>query len=150
MTDITRFNGKYHFLSNFYPSPVTYMGVVWQTAEHAFQAAKLTGEAFEKMQRIPSPGAAKKYARSQPKPLDWDDRKVQVMREVLAAKFRGSNQLWVWLCETGDARLIEGNTWGDTFWGQVLSRGGWIGQNMLGLLLMELRAELRLEGLGNA
>ena len=146
---ITRFQGKWHFLSNFYLTPVKYLGVEWRSAEHAFQAAKLTGDAFEKIIRIPSPGSAKKFARSQPKPLDWDDRKVQVMREVLSAKFRGSHQMWQWLLETGEAQLMEGNTWGDTFWGCVLSRGGWVGQNMLGLLLQELRAELRLESLAN-
>lgn len=147
---ITRFNGRWHFLSNFYLTPVVIFGHTWRTAEHAFQSAKLTNpEDVAKILRIPSPGSAKKFARSCQKFDDWDDRKVEIMRQVLSAKFRGSNQLWQWLLETGDAHLIEGNTWGDTFWGQVFSRGGWIGQNMLGQLLMELREELQAERIGD-
>lgn len=40
---------------------------------------------------------------------------------------------------TGDAELIEGNNWGDTFWGVCNGRG----ENMLGKLLMEIRDYLR-------
>jgi predicted NAD-dependent protein-ADP-ribosyltransferase YbiA (DUF1768 family) len=43
------------------------------------------------------------------------------------------------LLETGDAELIEGNDWGDTFWGVC----GGKGNNFLGKLLMEVRKELR-------
>lgn len=147
LKEITRFNGRWHFLSNFYATPVPYMGVTWKTSEHAFQAAKLTGGDFERIQKIPSAGHAKIFARSCPKPLDWDDRKVQVMREVLLSKFTASQQLRTWLMETGEARLIEGNTWGDKYWGAVLFRGGWLGENMLGKLLMELRVDLRIAAL---
>ena len=41
---------------------------------------------------------------------------------------------------TGNSTLIEGNWWNDRFWG-VDSKTG-IGENHLGKLLMELRAEL--------
>jgi len=43
------------------------------------------------------------------------------------------------LLATGNATLIEGNTWGDTYWGVCKGKG----QNKLGKLLMELRSELR-------
>jgi len=43
------------------------------------------------------------------------------------------------LLATGDQELIEGNTWGDRFWGVCDGEG----QNQLGRLLMELRNELR-------
>lgn len=41
---------------------------------------------------------------------------------------------------TGDAELIEGNHWGDTFWG--VCNG--VGQNNLGKLLMAIRSENRM------
>jgi hypothetical protein len=44
------------------------------------------------------------------------------------------------LLATGDKELIEGNTWGDTFWG--VCNG--IGQNHLGKILMAKRTELKL------
>lgn len=40
---------------------------------------------------------------------------------------------------TDDAELVEGNTWGDRYWGVVDG----VGENRLGKLLMERRAELR-------
>lgn len=44
------------------------------------------------------------------------------------------------LLNTGEAELIEGNTWGDKFWGAVWDKElGWVGQNWLGKLLMEER-----------
>lgn len=45
------------------------------------------------------------------------------------------------LAETGDVDLVEGNTWGDTFWGVYNGRG----ENWLGVLLMLTREELRAE-----
>lgn len=35
---ITSFLGEYRFLSNFYPAPVSYLGLRYPTVEHAFQA----------------------------------------------------------------------------------------------------------------
>lgn len=38
---INSFTGKYAFLSNFYPSPITIDNIQYPTVEHAFQAQKL-------------------------------------------------------------------------------------------------------------
>ena len=45
------------------------------------------------------------------------------------------------LLATGDKRLVEGNTWGDTFWGVDLRSGR--GENQLGRILMRVREELK-------
>jgi len=37
----------------------------------------------------------------------------------------------------GNRDLVEGNDWGDTYWGQCKGRG----QNHLGKLIMRIRAE---------
>lgn len=42
------------------------------------------------------------------------------------------------LINTGDAELIEGNSWGDTFWGECNG----IGENNLGKILMKIRKEI--------
>jgi hypothetical protein len=58
---------------------------------------------------------------------------------LLMQKFTRHPQLARELVGTGDAELVEGNTWGDEFWGVCNGRGS----NQLGRLLMEVRALLR-------
>ena len=43
------------------------------------------------------------------------------------------------LLETGNQELVEGNTWGDIFWGVCNGKG----QNWLGKILMMVRDEIR-------
>jgi predicted NAD-dependent protein-ADP-ribosyltransferase YbiA (DUF1768 family) len=70
---------------------------------------------------------------------DWAEIRDDIMRSLLAQKFRLGEPLGQRLMATGDAELIDGNTWGDRYWGVVDG----VGQNRLGQLLMERRAELR-------
>ena len=42
------------------------------------------------------------------------------------------------LLATGKATLVEGNSWGDTFWGVCRGKG----KNMLGKILMRVRKRL--------
>jgi len=47
------------------------------------------------------------------------------------------------LLATGRRRLIEGNIWGDRYWGACQDEDGqWVGENRLGELLMEVRRDL--------
>lgn len=43
------------------------------------------------------------------------------------------------LLSTGDLEIIEGNHWGDTFWGVCNGTG----ENHLGRILMQVREDLR-------
>ena len=61
------------------------------------------------------------------------------MRDLLAQKFAVHTQLAQMLLLTGDALLVEGNTWNDTFWGVCAG----VGHNNLGLLLMQQRLYLK-------
>ncbi len=70
---------------------------------------------------------------------DWDDVKVGVMREILREKADQHEYVRHKLLATGDRELVE-NSWRDDFWGWGPNRDG---QNMLGRLWMEVRAELR-------
>ena len=60
---------------------------------------------------------------------------------VVRAKFEQHAEIREVLLGTGDAEIIE-NAPGDYYWG-IGSRG--TGKNMLGIILMEVRAELRAE-----
>lgn len=138
---ITRFVGPYRFLSNFYPSPVVWGPRRFPTVEHAYQAAKCASwQDAETILGLLTPGTAKRYGRQVKLRGDWEGVKLDVMRMLIARKFE-SIDLAKQLLDTGDALLVEGNEWGDEYWGvdTKLSRG----QNHLGLLLMCTRAALR-------
>ena len=79
------------------------------------------------MQRIlecPTPGEAKKRGRSVKIRPDWELIKRRMMLEVVLAKFAPGSQLAGLLVSTGDRVLVEGNTWGDAYWGAVPAEQG--------------------------
>ena len=141
---VSEFRGAYRFLSNFWPSPidVPIAGRVCRaaTVEHAFQALKTSDpEQAEWVLAAASPGEAKRRGRLLSLRADWDRVRGDVMYALLELKFAADSELAEMLLDTGDAELIEGNTWGDQFWG--VCNG--VGQNWLGRLLMARRTALR-------
>ena len=142
---IESFSGAFRFLSNFYPSPIRVWlddGTVAQaaTVEHTFQAYKTLDAAQQRrVLDALTPGQAKRAGRNVSLRQGWNAMRLDVMAELLAAKFEIGSDLAVRLIATGDAPLVEGNVWGDRFWG----RCGGIGHNHLGRLLMARRAELQ-------
>lgn len=136
---VGEFRGKYFFLSNFAPYPASYEGRVYPTAEHAFAAAKTLDEQQRaSIAQAATPGQAKAMGRKVALRAGWDDMRLEVARQILESKF-SDPKLAVMLESTGQAQLVEGNTWNDTFWGVCLGKG----QNHLGRLLMELRTRSR-------
>ena len=139
---IREFQGKYRFLSNFFPSPVAMDGKEYPSVEHAYQAAKtLDKDRREVIRQQETPGRAKRAGQRAPLRKDWDEVKLRVMEILVRRKFKSHDNLKKRLLATGDEELIEGNTWRDYFWGVCNGRG----ENMLGKLLMELRAALQKE-----
>ena len=134
---IKHFNRKYFFLSNFYECPVFYEGLVYNSSEAAFQAAKILygREYFTKM----NPPAAKKEGRRVNLREDWEEIKMGVMYDVCYAKFAYNPELKKKLLKTGDKHLEEANHHGDMIWGTVDGEG----ENNLGKILMQLRQDLR-------
>lgn len=139
MEAITRFRGKYYFLSNFYPVMIEMDGELYPSTEAAFQAAK-TLDPHERLciACAQNTAHAKKLGRLVKLRPDWDTIKIGVMYDLLKKKFSDPD-LKQLLLDTGDAILIEGNQHGDRFWGQVNGEG----RNELGKLLMTVRSELR-------
>lgn len=136
---IASFTGHHRFLSNFYPSPIEVDGLVYPTVEHAFQAAKTDSVIEkEKIRRAQKPGTAKAWGKKVTLRGDWEQVKVGIMLSLLRKKFH-DKVLRSMLLATGDEKLVEGNFWGDTFWGVYKGKG----QNMLGMLLMEVRREVQ-------
>lgn len=145
---ITSFTGEYRFLSNF--SPPGAFG--YPTVEHYFQAMKSTDRAYRELVRLAAtPGEAKRRGREVKLREHWETMRLEVMRAGLADKFAftGGQPSVVAhrLLDTGDAVLVEGNTWHDNYWGDcTCPRCAFApteGRNRLGRLLMERRAILR-------
>lgn len=141
---ITLFIGQHAFLSNFYRSSLTGpSGIVYPTAEHAFQAAKTKDAAQRRIIACAmTPGGAKRLGRGVDLIDGWDTKRLKIMRLVLRLKFQ--DDLAEKLVATGHAHLVEGNTWHDQFWGdcRCAEHADELGKNFLGLFLMELRREL--------
>ena len=134
---IDRFEGDFEFLSNFGPGEVVYEGRLYPTVENAFQAAKSTDADARRQFEHCSPDQAKRLGRRSRRRDDWGTVRVDVMHELLRYKFRDA-RLREQLLETGDALLVEGNWWGDQFWG--VSKD--VGENQLGRLLMSVREQV--------
>lgn len=140
MNAIEGFFGEYRFLSNFWISDLRVPWGSFRSAEHAYQAAKTCNPDERAMiARAPSPGTAKRLARSivHPAPL-FDTIKLRIMREVVTAKFEQNSTLADLLIQTAPRKLVELNSWGDRFWGVFDG----VGENHLGAILEGVRAEL--------
>jgi len=143
------FKDEFEFLSNFYPSTIHYRGTFWPTVEHAYQAAKCKdGEMDEFIRHIDSPREAKKIGKRVELRSDWEEIKIDVMIDLIYKKFTQSKELKKKLLATGDLELEEGNYWHDNFWGNCYCKkcNKIVGQNILGLILMEVRNELKKVG----
>jgi ribA/ribD-fused uncharacterized protein len=145
-TPIRLFHGEHAFLSNFYPSPLDYEGLTYPTVEHAYQAAKvLDQDGRIKLRDAATPGAVKRMGARVKRRKDWFSVNLGIMTDLIRQKFTRYPDLGEWLLLTGDRELIEGNNWGDDFFGMVKDdkTGQWRGENHLGKMLMQVRAELR-------
>lgn len=136
---IDSFQDEYRFLSNFYPSRIYIDGVEYPTVEHAYQSRKTENPTVRELIRTArTPGEAKRMGSKVVLRSDWEEIKVDTMLNLLRLKFNLPT-LNKMLLSTGNSELIEGNYWGDTFWG--VCRGS--GKNILGKLLMQVRQEIR-------
>ena len=129
------FDGDYAFLSNF-------KGGV----EQKFQAAKSLDPVVQKEILLLTAGGSKRRGNEIKLRPDWDEVKYQVMLDLIREKF-ARPAYGALLLATGDAELIEGNTWHDNIWGVCVcgacKASGVKGNNCLGEILMRVRSELR-------
>lgn len=136
---INDFRGQYRWLSNFEICEVQYEGTIFPSSEHAYQAAKATNMAdFNKFLYCKTPGDAKRMGGKIKLRPDWDKIKYDIMYEIVKSKFTRNVRLREKLLNTGNVQLVEGNTWGDTYWGVCDG----VGENNLGKILMLVREEL--------
>lgn len=142
---INYFDGKFDFLSNFYPSMITDGEIWFPTVEHYYQAAKAKNkEDYKAIAAAPTPGKAKKLGREAEIRADWEEVKDDIMLEALRQKFN-HKPLKEKLLATGEERLEEGNYWHDNIWGKCycVECQNTVGQNKLGKMLMKIREEIK-------
>ena len=147
---IDKFEGRWRFLSNFYPCEIEYQGIIYKSVEAFYVAMKCNNEQVingkhytirdfrEMISLMPSPGLVKKIGQKIKVRSDWDNKKLEFMNWAIREKFKDIN-LAELLVQTEDIDLIESNTWNDTFWGVCNGKG----KNHLGKILMKVRDELR-------
>lgn len=118
---INEFSGKYRYLSNFWLCPVILDHVVYPSVENAYQAAKVEANDQRTAFITCSPSEAKRKGKkieSQDTLRNsWHEMKVDIMHQLLVQKFADGSFLAEKLRDTGDTKIVEGNTWEDTFWG---------------------------------
>lgn len=126
------------FLSNFHEATVVYDGIRYRNAESAFQSAKLADKKerlqFQKLTGAEAKALGKKIKLRD----DWEEIKLKVMYDVVSAKFANNEDLRNQLIWTWEKEIVEGNTWGDTYWGVCRGKG----ENHLGKILMWIRKDI--------
>jgi len=128
--------------------------ISFKTGEHAFQTFKCYDKNDASwVASAPTPGIAKKRAsrngegglKIKLRP-DWDAVSKDVMDAVVYSKVLLHFDVREILINTGNAIIIEGNTWGDKLWGMVKNKDGvWEGENRLGQAWMNARWKLAWE-----
>lgn len=137
----------YGGFSNLYRRALVFEGCEFPSAEHAYQAGKARKASVRDwLLSAPTPAHVAMAAHglySWDVVPNWATTKCDRMKQVLLAKFTQHQDLRELLLSTGTATLVEEgrvNNAVNRFWGRVNGQG----QNQLGVLLMEVRAELRL------
>lgn len=123
----------------------------WRSAEALFQALRFTDPEIRMLiWAEKSPMGAKMVAKKHANKMVVTPRSpedIDNMRFVLERKFHFNPELVPLLLATGDEEIVEdvSNRPNESgmFWGKANINGTWVGQNVLGLLLMEHRAILR-------
>ena len=155
-TAMVLFWGTREIYSNWHPSTFTVQGVTYPHVEQYMMAAKarLFGDtAVEKaILAATDPKKIKALGRDVKGYIDaqWVAVREQVVFEACLAKFTQNPTLTQQLLATGDRRIVEASPV-DAIWGIGLGQDDpraadpakWQGLNLLGIVLMRVRATLR-------
>jgi ribA/ribD-fused uncharacterized protein len=145
------------YLSNWYASTFTYLGIEFCCTEQAMMwtKARVFGayDTADRILRIADQGTIKRLGRNGVPRYDdelWCRVRRQLMRPILREKFLQNDGLRRQLLATGSLVLAEAAP-RDANWGvglalddrRIADPSNWLGTNLLGWTLMEVRADLR-------
>ena len=141
--------------SNWYPCEFEYMGHKFHNSEQAFMWGKANhfndGVIAEEILNTPNPRLNKALGRRvrNYNEEEWASHRYEVMVAVNFAKYTQNEELSIILLSTRKKTIVEASP-EDTIWGiglhwrddDCLFQSKWLGQNLLGKALMEVRAVL--------
>ncbi|MBQ2086400.1 MAG: NADAR family protein [Oscillospiraceae bacterium] len=147
---------EYGCFSNFYPCEFEYAGQHYTSSEQFMMAQKALAfwdiEMVNCIHETNDPKEAKALGKKVKNYDDavWSAIRPQIVRRGVRAKFQQNEDLRKILLETGDRILVEASPY-DDLWGIKMAAGNaqiedpsnWKGQNLLGKVLMKVRADLR-------
>lgn len=136
------YRGKWidNWFSNMVLDDITIDGITYPSVENFYQAMKSEDREVHLRFSLLSPSKSKYEGRHLPLRKNWETMKRIYMTQALIVKFEKPE----WrdkLLATGDEQIIEWNNWNDKIWGVSIVDNE--GQNMLGDILMNLRAGLK-------
>jgi ribA/ribD-fused uncharacterized protein len=143
-------DGEWGILGNFGRTPLVVDGVTLKNSEQLFQLMKFKDEVPVKaVYQAGNPKYAAKHWEKTHRRSDWGEMIVDVMKFCLTLKYQQSEAFRSTLLRTKGLFIVEDQTsfpkkTADT-WGAKLVGNEYVGPNLLGRLLMELRdnGELR-------
>lgn len=155
---MTLFHGAGDFLSNWHPVVFTYRGHQFNCVEQfmMFAKAKMFGDerAACKIMATSDPGKQKALGRQVQGYDDaiWAAKRLNIVAVGCREKFAQNPALLAGLMATKDTKIVEASPY-DKVWGiglgehdpRALDPSKWLGLNLLGQALMEVRAQLSLK-----
>lgn len=145
------FFGPYRFLSNTWPAEVSLDGVIYPSVENAYKAWRWKPEDRSYFVTCSAIEAIKRNRELEPNGMSVDEWMMRRRTMMILLNFQkydsnseASRSLRAKLLETGDRYLEETNWWGDEYWGvyKKSKDDPGVGSNVLGHILMEIRAYL--------
>ncbi len=131
----------YHYLSPFSAHEVELDGVVYKTAEHAYQALRMLPEVQEEVRITTSPMDSWRKAQELKRAdkLDPNVNKYELMETIFRAKLEQHEDIKKVLLASGDKPLLKIYDT-DYYWGTGADGSG---ENNMGKIWMDLRKGLR-------
>ena len=147
---IRKTTDEWGILGNFACTPLTVNGIQFRNTEQLFQMMKFTdAEPINAVYRAANPKYTAKHWEKTQRRSDWGSIIVDAMKFCLSVKFEQNQDFRDTLLRTDGSFIVEDQTSfpkksADT-WGTKLVGGEYVGPNLLGRLLMELRDNSKLE-----
>ena len=146
-------NGEF---SQWYESPINIDGIIYKNCEQYMmsQKALLFGdkEIFDEIMKATTPREYKDLGKKVKnfKQDVWDENKRKIVFKANLAKFTQNETLKNKLLSTGNKILIEASPY-DNIWGvklkkdddRILDKSTWLGENLLGYILMDVRETIK-------
>lgn len=148
---IRKVREPFGILGNMSRHPVTYNGVVWPHTEALFQALRFAEDdpIREEIRAQTNPMKAKfkaKGAKDRMVIEQLGEQDLNNMRLCLRLKYEAHEDVRECLAASRGKKIVEDCTnrqrGSGLFWGAALREEGWVGENWLGVLWMELREKV--------